>query len=233
MKTTLTASSYALATTVLLASSFTSTDAFAPQPMVATKSRNDMNLNLLPTDPRDKNTIRNEASEQSNKEPFSFFPFHSTFPGDDLKTIAETPATGGEWIPGADNGHPNWLAPSISSTFTAALIYILYELRDVLWTIPNPTLGFMSLSLVTGALIWDNLILALGSFFFRDIETNETKYKILKFLSWPRFTLHAVGVPLSYITIAEMGKFAGLGIFQNDLVQNGIILGALVLVSVV
>jgi len=125
-----------------------------------------------------------------------------------------------------DNGKNDLIAPTIYALYTAALIYIIYQLRDA---IVAPTLGSFALSFVTGALIWDNLIISIGSFFFKDIDTNPKKYQILKWLSYPRFTFHAVGVPLQCITVAEMGKFAGVGFLQSDIVQTGIMVAAVAL----
>lgn len=125
-----------------------------------------------------------------------------------------------------DNGWNDLIAPTIYSSFTGILIYIIYQLRDAVTT---RTAGSTALAFVTGALIWDNMIISLGSFFFRDADTNPTKYKILKFLSFPRFTLHAVAVPFQFITIAEMGKFAGVGFLQNNFVQIAVIVFAFVL----
>lgn len=127
-----------------------------------------------------------------------------------------------------DNGKNDLIAPSIYAAYTAALIFIIYQLRDAIVT---KTLGSTALAFVTGALIWDNLIISIGSFFFKDIDTNPQKYKILKWLSYPRFTFHAIGVPLQLITVAEMGKFAGVGFLQSDVVQIGIILASFALVS--
>jgi len=126
-----------------------------------------------------------------------------------------------------NNGKNDLIAPTIYALYTAALIYIIYQLRDA---IVAPTLGSFALSFVTGALIWDNLIISIGSFFFKDIDTNPKKYQILKWLSYPRFTFHAVGVPLQCITVAEMGKFAGVGFLQSDIVQIGIMVAAVALV---
>eukprot|EP00573_Skeletonema_grethae_P002306 CAMPEP_0201687310 /NCGR_PEP_ID=MMETSP0578-20130828/1430_1 /ASSEMBLY_ACC=CAM_ASM_000663 /TAXON_ID=267565 /ORGANISM="Skeletonema grethea, Strain CCMP 1804" /LENGTH=322 /DNA_ID=CAMNT_0048171459 /DNA_START=59 /DNA_END=1027 /DNA_ORIENTATION=+ len=125
-----------------------------------------------------------------------------------------------------DNGKNDLIAPSIYAAYTAALIFIIYQLRDAIVT---KTLGSTALAFVTGALIWDNLIISIGSFFFKDIDTNPQKYKILKWLSYPRFTFHAIGVPLQLITVAEMGKFAGVGFLQSDVVQIGIILASFAL----
>ena len=143
------------------------------------------------------------------------------------KTIvqSESSKTNGE----IDNGRPDFIAPSIYAAFTAALIFIFYDLRDAIVT---TTLGTKALALVTIALIWDNLIIAIGSIFFKGVdETNDPmKYQILKTLSWPRFTLHAVGVPLQWITIAELGKAAGVGFLQSDLVQIGVAVAGVVVV---
>jgi hypothetical protein len=121
---------------------------------------------------------------------------------------------------------PDFIAPSIYAAFTGILIYIIYELRDA---VVLETLGSKALALVTGALIWDNLIISIGSIFFRDVESNPTKYTILKTLSWPRFTLHAVGTPLQCITVAEMGKAAGVGFLQSDIVQIGVVVASIAL----
>lgn len=125
-----------------------------------------------------------------------------------------------------DNGKPDFIAPTIYAGFTAILVYIIYELRDAIIT---TTLGNKALALVTGALIWDNLVITIGSIFFRDVEENPTKYQILKTLSWPRFTLHAVGTPLQCITVAEMGKAADVGFLQSDIVQIGVVIAAIAL----
>jgi hypothetical protein len=138
-----------------------------------------------------------------------------------LLKAADSPAE----IPG--NGKNDLIAPTIYAIFTAALIAIIYQLRDAITT---RTLGSTALAFVTGALIWDNLIISIGSFFFRDIGTNPKKYQILKILSYPRFTLHAVGVPLQLITVAEMGKFAGVGFLQSAIVQKLTIVAAIVVV---
>jgi len=119
-----------------------------------------------------------------------------------------------------DNLKDDRIAPSIYAGYTGLMIYMIYQLRDA---ITASTLGSFALSFVTGALIWDNMIISIGSFFFKDIETNPTKLKILKALSYPRFTLHAVGIPFQCVTIAEMGKAAGVGFLQSNFVQAAVI----------
>lgn len=122
----------------------------------------------------------------------------------------------------------DFVAPSLYAIFTYMLICIINHFHN---TIILQTLGSKSLALVTGALIWDNGVISVGSFFFRDIASNPTKYRLLKLLSHPRFTLHAIGVPMQCITIAEMGKAAGVGFLQSSLVQSGIAVVAFVTVS--
>lgn len=126
---------------------------------------------------------------------------------------------------GVDNFKNDLIAPGIYTVFTGLLIAIIYSLRDAVVT---KTIGSTALAVVTGALIWDNVVIAIGSLFFRDINSNPTKYKILETISFPRFTLHAVGVPFQCITIAEMGKFAGVGFLQSDRIQMAVIAAAAV-----
>mmetsp|Transcript_16178 Transcript_16178/g.44788 ORF Transcript_16178/g.44788 Transcript_16178/m.44788 type:complete len:318 (+) Transcript_16178:40-993(+) len=124
-----------------------------------------------------------------------------------------------------DNGRNDLIAPAIYAVFTGLLIAIVFDLRDAVGT---KTIGSSALALVTLALVWDNLIISIGSLFFRDVETNEKKYKILETLSYPRFTGHAVAVPFQCVTIAEMGKFAGVEFLQSDIIQTVAIVAAFV-----
>lgn len=120
-----------------------------------------------------------------------------------------------------DNGYPDFIAPSIYLIFAGALVYLIFELAKV--DVVHDNNGYRILALVTGALIWDNLIIAVGSIFFRDVAEKPFQRTLLKCLSYPRFTLHAVGTPLQCITLAEMGKAAGIGILQSQLVQTAVI----------
>jgi len=172
------------------------------------------------SDPRDKGVLKSDTS--SEKWSNSFLPFQSNaFPGDYI--ISNN--SDRKWIPGAENGWPDVLAPSIFAISTAALIVITNAFSDMLVNV-EPTIGLMALLLVTGTLAWDKIIISLGSVFFRDVESNETKYKLLEALSFPRFISHSLFLPLQCITVAEMGKYAGLGFLQNDLVQAAIVVGA-------
>mmetsp|Transcript_5467 Transcript_5467/g.6394 ORF Transcript_5467/g.6394 Transcript_5467/m.6394 type:complete len:318 (+) Transcript_5467:49-1002(+) len=119
-----------------------------------------------------------------------------------------------------DNLKNDLIAPSIYASYTGLMIYSLYQLCAAITT---STIGSFALSFVTGALIWENMVISIGSFFFKDIDTNPTKFKILKALSYPRFTLHAVGIPFQCVTIAEMGKAAGVGFLKANFVQTAII----------
>jgi len=128
--------------------------------------------------------------------------------------------SGGE----VDNGYPDFIAPSFFLVFAGVMTYLIYELSDL--NMPF-TLGSKALSFTTGSLLWDNLVISLGSFFFDDAKTNPVRYGMLKALSYPRFTLHSVGTPLCVITVAEMGKAAGIPALQSKLVQTVIALGCI------
>ncbi len=200
-------------------------DAFAP-PMATIRSFGTARNLILPNH-RDTGNVNSDKSEKGS---FSILPFQSSiFPGDYVisRTDAETEE---DWIPGADNGWPNFFAASIFTASTVAVIYIIYIFRDMIMN-AEPTVGFVSLLFVTVTLIWDKFVISLGSACFRDVETNATKYQILKLLSFPRFIFHAIGAPLQCITIAEMGKYAGLGCLQSDLVQAAFVVGAIAVVS--
>lgn len=121
-----------------------------------------------------------------------------------------------------------FIGPSLYAIFAYMLICIIYHFKS---TINIQSLGSKSLAFATGALIWDNGVISMGSFFFRDIASNPAKYKLLKMLSHPRFGLHAIGVPMQYVAVAEMGKAAGVGFLQSSLVQSGIALVAFMTVS--
>lgn len=138
---------------------------------------------------------------------------------------AKLNASNSKPIFGVDNQKNDLIVPAIYTGFTGLLIYVFAQkLRNAFYT---KTIGGAAMTFVTVSLIYDNFLIAFGSLFFRDIETNPTKRKILKFLSWPRFTTHAVGVPLQCVTVAEMGKFAGIGFLQSNFVQWGIVVAAL------
>ncbi len=150
----------------------------------------------------------------------------------DIVPHANTKSTG-EWTPGTDNGHANYVAATVYAASTAFLMGALAVLIDInaANNITKPTIGLVTLALVTGTLIWDNLTTALASIFCRDIETNTFKYNLLKILSFPRIAFHALGVPLQLITVAEIGKFVGVGFLQSNLVQTVIKVVAFVVVS--
>lgn len=128
-----------------------------------------------------------------------------------------------------NNGRNDLIIPGIYAGFTGILIYIIYQLRDAFVL---KTIGSKALALVTGALIYDNIAITIGSLFFRNVKENSTKYKILKAISYPRFTLHAVAVPFQCVTICEMGKFAGVGFLQNDLFRIAAVVVATVVAIV-
>lgn len=98
-------------------------------------------------------------------------------------------------------------------------------------TLPD-TIGTWALFYTTLAVGWDNLIIGLGKPLFGDAENNESKFNILKTLSYPRFTAHAVLVPFLYATDAEIGKAMGVEWLQGDLVQTAMVVAAAVLAIV-
>lgn len=128
-----------------------------------------------------------------------------------------------------DNGIPDIVVPAFFLMFAGIMTYLIYELRDI--NMPA-TLGSKALSLTVGSLIWDNLIIAVGSIFFKDAKTQPVSHGLLKLLSFPRFTLHAVGTPLNIITVAEMGKAAGIPFLTSNLIQS-VISAVCIIVAVV
>ncbi len=124
------------------------------------------------------------------------------------------------------------LAPSIIyAGYTIFSMLILYEIMNEknILLVSSTSLGEKALALTVIGLIWDNLVITVGSLFFRDVEDDKSKYDILKALSWPRFTLHAT-LPLECITVAELGKAAEVGFLQSYPVQAAIIVASIVLV---
>jgi hypothetical protein len=51
------------------------------------------------------------------------------------------------------------------------------------------------------------------------LKLHFSRYKLLKYLSIPRFIFRAAGVPFLFKTTAEIGKLAGLKHFDKPLVQ--------------
>lgn len=85
------------------------------------------------------------------------------------------------------------------------------------------TVGTSSLLFVSASVAYDNLIIGLGDILFPEARTNDTQYTILKWLSYPRFVLHASGVPFLSTTVAEIGQYSGVEWLDNILIQNGIV----------
>ena len=72
-----------------------------------------------------------------------------------------------------DNGKNDLIAPTIQyAAYTSILILFIYKLCDAIVT---TTLGSKALALVTGALIWDNMIISIGSFFFKNSYCYQSK----------------------------------------------------------
>jgi len=65
----------------------------------------------------------------------------------------------------------------------------------------HPSLGAFTVALPIAALVWDNLIVAIGSFIGEG--------SLLQALSWPRFAGHALLTPIWIITAFEYARRAG------------------------
>jgi len=88
------------------------------------------------------------------------------------------------------------------------------------------TIGIWSLFFTTIAVGYDNFIIGLGKPFFSDAETNKKQFDLLKVLSYPRFTAHAVLVPFLYTTGAEIGRAVGISWLEGDFIQTLLIVAA-------
>ena len=130
----------------------------------------------------------------------------TSFSGADTAAVVHVP-----------RGTSKIVAPAIFGCFSAALISLLYTMKDLSLRM---SFGAKALNFVLRAVAWDNLIICIGSLFFSDAITNQTKYRVLKVLSYPRFIFHAVGVPFLLVTTAEIGEAAGISWLQNDLLQK-------------
>lgn len=127
---------------------------------------------------------------------------------------------GEESTPGKES-----LLPSAFFLASAASLAVLASNIHGSSVLPD-TIGTWALFWTTLAVGWDDLIIGLGQPFFVDAKTDESKYNLLKTLSFPRFTAHAVLVPFLYATDAEIGKVMGIDWLQGDLVQTIIVAAA-------
>lgn len=103
-----------------------------------------------------------------------------------------------------------------SAVFIAAAASLAKLAFDINASDLPDSIGTTALLWTSLAVGWDNLIIGLGKPVFGDAETDESQYKILKALSYPRFTAHAVLIPYLYITVADIGKAIGVEVLQGD-----------------
>lgn len=116
------------------------------------------------------------------------------------------------------------IGPSI---FFLAFADMLTDLCRVIQNSTLPiTIGTSSLYFVSAFVAYDNLIIGLGDILFPNAGTNEKQNAILRVLSYPRFVFHALGVPFLFVTVAEIGKAAGVEWLESDWIQNGILVAA-------
>jgi len=86
------------------------------------------------------------------------------------------------------------------------------------------SMGTVFLFCVTAAVCYDNLIIGFGNMFTDSRKT-------LKWLSYPRFLLHFVGVPFLYTTTAEIGQAAGVPWLRGDCIHSAIVTIATVIAA--
>lgn len=141
---------------------------------------------------------------------------------DSASPLHSIPA-GGE---GATSSFKTLFPSGIFLLFAAMLAKVASEIysSDI-----ETTIGTLSLLFTTVAVGYDNFIIGLGKPFFGDVATNELKRKILKVLSYPRFTAHAVLLPFLFVTAGEIGKGLNISWLESSLAQTILIVAATVL----
>ena len=128
---------------------------------------------------------------------------------------------------GAERGNVSLLPSAIFLLSSASMALLAFEIRGSS-SLPN-TVGVWALFWTSLALFWDNGIIGIGKLLFSDVDTNESKFNLLKTLSYPRFTAHAVFVPFLYTTAAEIGKAMNIDWLQGTSTQTLMIVAAAVL----
>lgn len=117
------------------------------------------------------------------------------------------------------------LPSAIFMGFAALLVKLVKNIQD---SGLQRSIGVLALFFTSVTVGYDNFIIGLGKLFFADTETNERKRSILKVLSYPRFTAHAVFVPFLFTTVAEIGKGVGITWLESSNIQLIMIIAATV-----
>jgi hypothetical protein len=117
------------------------------------------------------------------------------------------------------------LPSAIFMGFAALLVKLVKNIQD---SGLQRSIGVLALFFTSVTVGYDNFIIGLGKLFFADAETNERKRSILKVLSYPRFTAHAVFVPFLFTTVAEIGKGVGITWLESSNIQLIMIIAATV-----
>ena len=119
------------------------------------------------------------------------------------------------------------LAPSgVFLLSAAALLELFVQIQQADLTL---TPGTWALIMTTLAVAYDNLIIGLGKPLFPQARTNTAQHDLLRHLSFPRFTAHAVFVPFLYATTAELGQVCGVEWLQGAGIQTAVLVAATVL----
>lgn len=118
------------------------------------------------------------------------------------------------------------LLPSVLFLGFAALLAQL--VKNILDSGLHRSVGVLTLFFTSVTVAYDNFIVGIGKPFFGDAKTNSLKRSILKVLSYPRFTAHAVFVPLLFTIVAEIGKAFGIAWLKSSKTQLITIIAATV-----
>ena len=185
----------------LVASSFTHSDAF-----------------FSPT----KSTLGKRAKARQMERPITFAPF----PEQDTDTTRSISAL--KSLRAGDDGIQSLIPSTVFLAFAAVLVKLVTNILD---SNLQHTVGVLTLFFTSVTVAYDNFIIGIGKPLFGDAGMkedggNEVKQTILKALSFPRFTAHAVFVPFLFTTVAEIGKNLGISWLESSKIQLIMIIGA-------
>lgn len=124
----------------------------------------------------------------------------------------------------AESGKGSLLPSAIFLLSSVSMAFLAFKVRGSS-ALPD-TVGVWAMFWTSVALFWDNGVIGIGKPLFSDVDTNVSKKSLLKTLSYPRFTAHAVFVPFLFTTSAEIGKAMNIGWLQGSSIQTLTIVAA-------